>query len=136
MGDKKVRQACRDREPLGGADAQALEHALTQLEEELSSARAELTKVLEENHELDVDRAKRRSQAKRYQKSAGRRHKRVEAMESRIVLLEDVRLWAENMTIVCADDDRDCENLCDMCGGFDRMNDALTRLELAETQDK
>lgn len=42
MGDKKVRQACRDREPLDGADAQALEHALTQVEEELSSARAEV----------------------------------------------------------------------------------------------
>ena len=39
MKAKTVRQACRDREPLDGADAQCLEHALTQAESQLAAER-------------------------------------------------------------------------------------------------
>ena len=67
----------------------AMSLLVASLKEELSSARAELTEVLEENHELDVDRARRRSQAKRYQKSAGRRHRKMEALESDLTALLD-----------------------------------------------
>jgi len=43
-----VREACRRRMPLDGADAQALEGALQQVERELESARAGESAALEE----------------------------------------------------------------------------------------
>lgn len=46
---KTIRQAARDREPLGGADAQCLEHALTQAENRAAQLR-ELLSVARRAH--------------------------------------------------------------------------------------
>jgi len=40
-----VREACRQRMPLGGVDAEALEHGMTQLEDMLRSAREALRTI-------------------------------------------------------------------------------------------
>lgn len=45
-----VREACRKRRPLDGADAQALEGALTQAEEEIAALRAENEKLKQDLH--------------------------------------------------------------------------------------
>lgn len=51
----EVRMACRQRHPLDGADAQALEGALQQVETELEQSRAEV-KRLHENKNVEMVR--------------------------------------------------------------------------------
>ncbi len=47
MASKLTRKACRNREMIGGIDAQLLEHALTQVEQEVATLSARLAAVEE-----------------------------------------------------------------------------------------
>ena len=51
-GRKTARQAARDREPLDGADAQALEGALTMTERELAAAEERNRELVRERDDL------------------------------------------------------------------------------------
>jgi hypothetical protein len=54
-GRKTARQAARDREPLDGADAQALEGALTMTERELAAAEERNRELVRERDELQEE---------------------------------------------------------------------------------
>lgn len=67
-----IRKACRMREPLGGADAQCLEHALTMTEEERDSARRERDGETAEVVRLTKERTAALDDAKRMRGLIGR----------------------------------------------------------------
>ena len=61
-GRLTVRAACAQRYPLDGADAQALEYALTMTEQERDEARAEIERLRGEREQLGYDVARYRSE--------------------------------------------------------------------------
>ena len=124
MASKLTRKACRNREMIGGIDAQLLEHALTQVEQEVATLSARLAAV-EESLEF------------------ARNYNGIEGRPCPLCTYEDgvfIKSCQMHTDLAAAIQDRDeaIENLKTGCAGenccpvMDEVTDLTTRLAAAE----